>query len=314
MADGRRASVGAVSEPARVLCDWGSSRLRAFLEVAGVVSQRRDGPGITAPGNDPPERILASVLSPWRAGRRLDRVFLCGMAGSRNGLVEVPYVRAPAALQAWRRGTRRVRAGGFQASVAAGIETDNFRGAPDVMRGEETQIFGALALDPQLAIGSRMIVLPGTHGKWAQVRDGLIVRFQTYLTGELFDVLCRHSSLLRAGEGAEAGEEGLEAGLRAGARGDLAASLFETRAAQLIGGRSAGWARAFLSGLLIGAEIASMLSMLDPAHETVTLIGEPALAALYVRALADRGVTAHALDGDRCVLAGLRELAAAEER
>jgi len=303
-----------VSTPAaRVLCDWGSSRLRAFLEVGDIVSDRRDGPGMGVSGGEPPARILESVLAPWRVGHRLDRVYSCGMAGSRNGLVEVPYVRAPVTLAAWRRGARGMRIADLQVSVAAGVETENFRGAPDVMRGEETQIFGALALDPQLAAGTRLIVLPGTHSKWAQVRDGLIVGFHTCVTGELFDVLCRHSSLLRVGADPQTGEEGFEAGLRAGARGDLAASLFETRAAQLIGGRTAGWARAFLSGLLIGCEVASMLSMLEPAADAVTLIGEPALVALYLRALADFGVTAHALDGDRCVLAGLRELAASGE-
>lgn len=314
MAAGRRVPEGDVSgSAARVLCDWGSSRLRAFLEIGGVVADRRDGPGISVPGGEPPARILGSVLQPWRAERRFDRVYLCGMAGSRNGLVEVPYVRAPAALAVWRRGARRLRVGDLEASVAAGVETENFCGAPDVMRGEETQIFGALALDQRLAAGRRLIALPGTHSKWAQVRDGLIVGFQTYLTGELFDVLCRHSSLLRVGGDLAAGEEGFEAGLRAGARGDLAARLFETRTAQLIDGRTAGWARAFLSGLLIGAEVAGMLSMLEPAADSVTLIGEPALVALYLRALADRGISAHALDGDRCVLAGLRELAGADE-
>lgn len=296
--------------PARVLCDWGSSRLRAFLEVADVVADRRDGSGIGVPG-DPPAQVLESVLAPWRARRRLDRAYLCGMAGSRNGLVEVPYLRAPAAVAAWRRGARRVRVADLEASVAPGVETENFRGAPDVMRGEETQIFGALTLDRRLAAGCHLLVLPGTHSKWVQVCDGHIVGFQTYLTGELFDVLCRHSSLLRAGAEPQDGEQGFDAGLRAAARGDLVASLFETRAAQLIGGRSAGWARAFLSGLLIGAEVASMLSLREPAADAVTLIGEPALVALYLHALADRGISTHALDGDRCVLAGLRELAAA---
>ncbi len=314
MADGHRALVGTVTEAARVLCDWGSTRLRAFLEVGGIVSDRRDGPGVAVAGGEPPARILASVLAPWRAAHRLDRVFLCGMAGSRNGLVEVPYVRTPAEVQAWRRGARRAPAGDIEVSVAAGIATENFHGAPDVMRGEETQIFGALRLDRQLARGCRLIVLPGTHSKWVLVRDAHIARFQTCLTGELFDVLCRHSSLLRAGDGLEAGEEGFEAGLRAGARGDLLASLFEARAAQLIGGRTPGWARAFLSGLLISAEVAGMARALESTAGEVTLIGEPALAALYLRALTDRGITAHALDGDRCVLAGLHELAAADER
>lgn len=295
------------------MCDWGSSRLRAFLEVGGMVSDRRDGPGIAVPGGGRPQEVLSALLEPWRARYRLE-VFLCGMAGSRNGLVEVPYIRAPAAAAVWRQGARRIRVGDLEVSVAPGLQTENFHGAPDVMRGEEAQIFGALALERRLATGSHVIVLPGTHSKWVQVSDGLIVCFHTALTGELFELLCTHSSLLRAGGGgeAQAGDDGFEAGLRAGARGALLAELFQTRAAQLVGGRGAHWARAFLSGMLIGAEAAAMVSMLECT--AVTVIGECSLAALYLRAVSARGISAQSLDGERCVLAGLREFASAGRR
>jgi 2-dehydro-3-deoxygalactonokinase len=300
-----------VNEPRRVLCDWGSSRLRAFLEVEGVVSDRRDGPGINRLGADSPAEALSAVLAAWCSGHCPD-VFLCGMAGSRNGLAEVPYVRAPATMEAWRRGRLRVRIEDLEASIAPGIRADNFRDVPDVMRGEETQIFGALALERQLAAGSRLIVLPGTHSKWVRVRDGAVARVQTYFTGELFDLLCRYSSLLRVGAEPAMDEGGFEAGLRAAARGGLAASLFETRTAQLLEGRSAGWARAFLSGLLIGAEVGSMVDIGVLASEPLTLIGDPELTAFYLRALAAQHISAQALDGERCVLAGLRVLADAE--
>ena len=290
---------------ARVLCDWGSSRLRAFLQIDGAIAERRDGPGIAALGAEAPAEVLARVLAPWRARMTLERTVLCGMAGSRNGLVEVPYVRAPAALSQWRAGAATVHAGADTVTVLAGIQAQNFRDVADVMRGEETQIFGALALEPALAAGRRMLVLPGTHCKWVEVRDGRIARLQTYFTGELFELLSTRSSLLRVGGADEPDEEGFEVGLRNAARFDLAANLFETRSAQLIEGRTAGWARSLLSGLLIGAEVHSMRAHLQASGSVPTLIGEPALTDRYARALARFGTEARVLDGDRCVLAGL---------
>ena len=290
---------------ARVLCDWGSSRLRAFLQIEGIVAERRDGPGIAALGAEAPSEVLARVLAPWRARLTLERTVLCGMAGSRTGLVEVPYVRAPATLAQWRAGAVSVRAGAEMLTVLAGIQAQNFRDGADVMRGEETQIFGALVLEPALAAGRRMLVLPGTHCKWVEVRDGRIARLQTYFTGELFELLSTRSSLLRVGGADEPDEDGFEVGLRNAARFDLAANLFETRSAQLIEGRSAGWARSLLSGLLIGAEVHSMRAHLQASASVPTLIGDPALTARYARALASFGADARVLDGDSCVLAGL---------
>ncbi|MGH3440280.1 MAG: 2-dehydro-3-deoxygalactonokinase [Sciscionella sp.] len=121
-----------------------------------------------------------------------------------------------------------------------------------------------------------------------------MARVQTYFTGELFDLLCRHSSPLRTGAGAATEEGGLRSGLTRWRAGDLAASLFQTRTAQLIEGRPAGWARAFLSGLLIGAEIGSMAGMRVLASEPLTVIGDPELTARYLRVLAGLRVLADA--------------------
>ena len=296
---------------ARVLCDWGSSRLRAFREIGGVITERRDGPGIAQLGSCSPADALAAALEPWRAAGRLGPLVLCGMAGSRNGLVEVPYVRAPATLAQWRAGARRLRDGEDGLIILAGIQAQNFRDVPDAMRGEETQIFGALSLEPPLASGRQILVLPGTYSKWVEVRDGRIARLQTYCTGELYDLLSARSALLRVGGAAETDEDAFEIGLRNAARYDLSANLFETRSAQLIEGRSAAWARSLLSGLLIGAEVHSMRASRVAVSGPLTIIGEPALTARYLHALGHYGEQARCLDGDACVLAGLR--AALEE-
>ena len=296
---------------ARVLCDWGSSRLRAVREIGGVVTERRDGPGIAQLGSCSPADALAAALEPWRAEGRLGPLVLCGMAGSRNGLAEVPYVRAPATLAQWRAGARRLRDGEDGLIILAGIQAQNFRDVPDAMRGEETQIFGALSLEPPLACGRQILVLPGTYSKWVEVRDGRIARLQTYCTGELYDLLSARSALLRVGGAAETDEDAFEIGLRNAARYDLSANLFETRSAQLIEGRSAAWARSLLSGLLIGAEVHSMRASRVAVSGPLTIIGEPALTARYLHALGHYGEQARCLDGDACVLAGLR--AALEE-
>jgi 2-dehydro-3-deoxygalactonokinase len=300
---------GAADGPARVLCDWGSSRLRAFLVLGRAIAERREGPGIGELGEASSAEVLGRVLAPWRAQRRLERIVLCGMAGSRNGLAEVPYVRAPATAAQWLAGAAALRSAEDSLTLVPGIQAQNFRDGADVMRGEETQIFGALSIDSSLASGRQMMVLPGTHSKWVEVRDGRIARLQTYFTGELFELLSTRSSLLRVGAAPQPDEDAFDVGLRNAARFDLAANLFEVRSAQLIEARSAGWARSLLSGLLIGAEVQSMLALRSAALAPLTLIGDPALTARYLRALTAYGAAAHRLDGDRCVLAGLQAAA-----
>ncbi len=295
--------------PANVMCDWGGSRLRAFLDVDGRIAARASGPGIARLGEQTPADVLCRTLAPWRTSHHFERIMLSGMAGSRTGLAEVPYVRAPAALAQWRSAAQSLRCGEDTVGILPGIQAQNFRDVPDVMRGEEAQIFGALRLRARLAEGRRMMVLPGTHSKWVEVRDGRIARLQTYFTGELFELLCTRSSLLRLGGTFEADEDGFDVGVRNAARYDLAANLFEARSAQLIEGRSAGWARSFLSGVLIGAEVHSMGAMPNAARGELTLIGDPQLTERYRRALGASGIEAQCLDGDDCVLAGLRAAA-----
>jgi 2-dehydro-3-deoxygalactonokinase len=158
-----------------------------------------------------------------------------------------------------------------------------------------------------------LVLLPGTHSKWVDVRDGNIVNLQTFITGELFALLRDRSSLLRAGDSTGESDTGFAAGLERASRVGVAESLFETRSAQLLLARTQGWARGFLSGVLIGDEIATMLRT-RAIQGAVTLIGEPKLSALYRQALAVRSVETTELDGDLCVIAGLRLLAAHQER
>jgi 2-dehydro-3-deoxygalactonokinase len=262
-----------------------------------AVAERREASGMVCARD--PRAALGALLDGWDA----ERVKLCGMAGARNGLRETPYVPCPASLFDWAEQAVRTGLGDRTLTIAPGI-ADRVR--PDVMRGEETQVFGAMALESGLSAGRHLFVLPGTHSKWIDVVDGRIVGFQTHMTGELFELL-NHSSLFTvAPDDAETDEEGFTAGLARSAKGsDLSGALFEARAGQLVVGRSFAWARAFVSGLLIGAEVEAHAR---PEPDAVVMIGDPGLTALYGEALTRFELDAAVLDGDACAIAGLRLL------
>jgi 2-dehydro-3-deoxygalactonokinase len=289
--------------------DWGTSRLRLGLYDGDTQIEAVEGPGIGALNVSPAETLLGAVAS-WRERRGLSRVLLAGMAGSRTGVVEAPYAECPAGVDDWARQAATVMLDGLSVEVAPGVAGTAPSGAPDVMRGEETQVFGALALHPDLAKGDHVFVLPGTHGKWCQVRDGRIVGFQTFLTGELFALLSTRSSLLLGADATENAEHeaaGFAHGLERARAGHLLSALFEARSAQLREGCTGAWARGFLSGLTIGTEVAEGAAAFKA--DRVILVGASALNDRYATALGGQSVENIALGGEVCVLAGLKRFA-----
>lgn len=288
--------------------DWGTSRLRLFRLHDGRVVDRRDGPGIGALTASA-ETTFLELTDDWRAAGAREAL-LCGMVGSRSGWREVPYLPCPADLMSLAAGLHRFEAGRLRISITPGLVCQGRLGGPDVMRGEETQVLGALRLDPALAEGRQLLVLPGTHTKWVEVEDGAVLRFQTSLTGELFALLRRHSSLGWTGADQASGSaQGFATGLarifELGAA-HLVEVLFETRSRQLVQGLAAEDAAGFLSGLLIGADVDAAADVIEPAP--VTLIGDPVLTAHYGQALAARGRPSRVVAGDSAVLAGLSAL------
>jgi 2-dehydro-3-deoxygalactonokinase len=183
------------------------------------------------------------------------------------------------------------------------------------MRGEETQVFGAMQVDGDLGDATHVVLLPGTHSKWVEVSEGSITRFRTAITGELYALLHDHSTLLKTGghgvehEGIDDRDSGFRHGIERSSmpEGVLAAALFETRALQLLDQRSKAWAAGYLSGLLIGHEVASMSDAFQGAAP-LCIIGEPGLVSLYRTACTRLGIELSALDGAECALAGLRLL------
>jgi len=299
--------------PMFIAGDWGTSRLRLYLCEGDRVVDRKAGPGAVGPHGQH-EAILFSLIEPWLAEHGPKSVWLCGMVGSRNGWVEAPYVPSPAGMEDLQRLLVHFDAKGTQVAIVPGVVGESPRGGPDVMRGEETQIVGALTLAPQLAGGRRLIALPGTHTKWVVIDDGRVTSFQTALSGELFALLRDHGALARVGGEDGAGERGggfalgLERYAQARAAGLLHA-LFEVRSRQLIDGWAPAFALDFLSGLLIAADVEGAVAQFAGLTQDVVLVGEPLLTDRYSQALARGGARSSALSGEACVLAGLGAIA-----
>ena len=213
------------TEPAAICVDWGTTSFRAYLaNTDGTIADRvESGPGILAIAEGGHEAALAAAVGGWRDRAGSIPILMSGMIGSRQGWIEAPYARCPAGIAEIAAAmvtveTARLGPVGLVPGVC-GFAAD---GAPDVMRGEETQILGALA---GLGRAEASFVLPGTHSKWARVEAGRIVGFATYMTGEAFAALKGHTILGRLMEGAEPDAAGFADGVRAAARlpraGDL---------------------------------------------------------------------------------------------
>jgi len=294
-----------MSEAAFIAGDWGTSRLRLYLcEASGNVLARGDGEGASVP--DCAGRFAAAVAAWDKAHGQLPAV-LAGMVGSTIGWREVPYLKCPAKPAAIADAALRFEAGGRAIAILPGLSCKGKTGAPDVMRGEETQILGALRLHPNLAKGRHVFCLPGTHAKWVVVGNGAVTQFQTALSGELFELLRRHSVLARDSADVDPQSAAFALGLdfgRANRKTDLLHLLFSTRSRVVTGEIAKADAGSYLSGLVLGKDIATAMALLE-IDAPVQLICTPALAALYGKALATYDVKSAAVDGDRAALAGL---------
>lgn len=285
--------------PSWIAVDWGTSNLRAFaMGPDGVLAEAASGDGMGTLSREGFEPALLRLVGPWLAGPV--EVIACGMVGSRQGWHEAPYRAVPcvpvdaATLTAVPTGDARLRL-----RIVPGLKQVS---PADVMRGEETQIAGALALRPGF---DGVLCLPGTHSKWVHVSAGEVVSFQTCMTGELFALLSGQSVLRHGMTGEGFDDAAFDAALSdALSRPErLAARLFGLRAEGLLAGLASAAARARLSGLLIGIELAATRPYW--LGQPVTIIGADRLSGLYARALAAQGVAAQAIPAAEATLAGL---------
>jgi 2-dehydro-3-deoxygalactonokinase len=294
-----------MSPPAALIgLDWGTSSFRAYrLDGAGAVLESRSAPsGILKVPEGGFEAVLEREIGPWLAGRPDLPVIASGMITSRQGWVEVPYCRCPAGSAEIAGALLRHRsAAGRTIHFVPGLSIVGADGVPDVIRGEETQIIGAtiggaLGAGSGAAAARRLLVLPGTHSKWALVEDGRVVWFATLMTGELFAVLSEHSILGRLMAGSDHDEAAFRRGLAyaRGSAGGLLRRLFSARTLALFGELPERGVASYLSGLLIGTELREALGCLaEPAAgQEITVVGVADLCGRYLAAIEDAGLRA----------------------
>jgi len=300
--------VSQAGAPAVAAVDWGTSSLRVWLLDSGgaVLAERRSGEGMQTARETGFAPVLERMLSELAAPDALPAI-VCGMAGARQGWVEAPYADVPSPLDDIFARAITVPGIARQVRIVPGL-AQRLAGPPDVMRGEETQIAGAVG---GLGKGRHVLCMPGTHSKWAEIADGSVTRFTSWMTGEVFGVFAAHSILVHS-VGAEAGNvdpaspafgEGVATGL---AEPDRVTSLiFGIRAASLLEGLGHRDAAARLSGLLIGAEIAAAGARYLENGAPVVLVASGGLKTAYGKALAQAGLSVRAVDADEAVRAGL---------
>jgi len=274
-----------------IALDWGTSSLRAaLLDAHGAVLDTfssSDGILQVPPGGFP--SVFASAVRRWEP----EAGTLClasGMVGSRQGWLEAPYCECPTGFAELGQRLAWVDDAplGVRLGIVPGLCTDP-AGVPDVMRGEETQVFGALDL---LGLDSAVIVLPGTHSKWVQVQRSRIQRFATFMTGECYALLRRHSILARTlpeDDGA-LDEDAFARGVaHAREAGSLLHGAFSVRTLALFDRLSAEALPSYLSGLVIGEELRTQT--LPTGTTPLVVIGADALTLRYRLALQSLGVT-----------------------
>jgi 2-dehydro-3-deoxygalactonokinase len=283
-----------------IAVDWGTSNMRAWAmsDAGTVLAEACSDQGMGKLARDGFEPALLSVISDWIDGPT--PVIACGMVGSRQGWVEAPYAAVPCPSMPDGLIQAPTSHPDLSVHVIPGIMQKD---PADVMRGEETQISGFLARN---AGWDGVICLPGTHTKWVHISADEVVSFQTFMTGELFNTIAtqtvlRHSIAADGWDDA-AFSDGVDVAMARPER--LAARLFSLRAQGLLSGMAGETARAHLSGLLIGAELAGAKPYW--LGQQIAVIGDSRLSQLYIKALAAQSVPATQVNANAITLAGLK--------
>lgn len=285
-----------------VAVDWGASKLRVWIiDAAGeVLAELASDQGTSGLAPDAFEPVLLEMLQPYLGDAPLP-VICCGMVGAKQGWIETPYIAVPAAPPGAKEA---VRAKTCDPRLKVYIVPGMMQAKPaDVMRGEETQIAGFLAEEPEF-FGT--LCLPGTHTKWVQVSAGEVVSFRTFMTGELFSVLTQRSVLDHSMQAMGWSQEGFDGGVADGLSSpeQFSGRLFSLRAESLLNDVHPAEAEARLSGLLIGIELAGARGYW--LGQDIALIGSADLTALYAQALGAQGVPVREKPAKEMGLTGLK--------
>ncbi len=287
--------------PDWIAVDWGTSNLRVWaMGPAGVLAEDSSNRGMGTLQRDQFEAALLELIEPWLVAGRVMTVIAAGMVGARQGWMEAPYAKVPSVPLVANKMVKPVCDPRMRVHICHGLSQAK---PADVMRGEETQIAGLLALDPKF---EGVVCLPGTHTKWAEISANEVCSFVSVMTGELFALLSKQS-VLRHSVGTEGFDEAafieaLDAALTQPQ--SIATRLFPLRAEGLVGQLSPIVARSRLSGLLIGIELAATKHWW--LGRQIAIVGTHSLAKTYAKALAHVGAKPTILDGTVVTLAGLK--------
>ncbi|PIJ49555.1 2-oxo-3-deoxygalactonate kinase [Erwinia sp. OLTSP20] len=282
-----------------IAIDWGSTNLRAWYYRHGqLIDERRSEAGVTRLEGRTPLQVFNTVTADWPVNDL--PVVMAGMVGSNAGWLSVPYLPCPVSLDQLASHLTRVEQ---RAWIVPGLKVsreDNY----NIIRGEETQLLGASELAP-----SSLYVMPGTHAKWVVSQQKQIVDFRTVMTGEMHHLLLKHALIGAGLPQQKQHPEAFRAGLITGSNDStIIARLFEVRARHVLGALAQSAVSDYLSGLLIGHEVASQLRHFN-SKAPLTLIAGKALAHRYQQAFELQGVSITVLDGDDAFQQGIRSIA-----
>jgi 2-dehydro-3-deoxygalactonokinase len=293
-----------------IAINWGSSNFRSFLiNAQGLVLDAFAEPaGIASLDRAGMEAQIARLSARWpQAGM----IYACGMVGSNVGWEDAGYAACPVGLDGLAELLHPTRIAGRDMLIVPGLACQRASdGAPDIMRGEETELFGLLR-SGRLP-GDGIVGLPGTHGKWVKIRDGKVEEFMTAMSGEIYDRLTAAGMLASIVAAPAAVGEAFASGVDAGARRQptLSTALFGVRARVIRGELARDDAASYLRGLLIGSELADARSLYR-LDEAVTLVGSAPVCALYRAALEHLGVASQTVDASDATAQGFAGIHAA---
>jgi 2-dehydro-3-deoxygalactonokinase len=267
-----------VMNPNWIAVDWGTTNLRIWQcdQAGNVLDETKVQMGMGALTASEYEGVLISHIDHHLSGKGITEVLVCGMAGARQGWQDAGYLTAPCNTPALNQAVTVPTADPrIMVRILPGIKQPD---PADVMRGEETQIAGFLKQTPDY---NGLICLPGTHSKWVHIQNGRVVVFQTFMTGEVYDLLSRNSVLKHSVSGECFSQSDFVDAAKSAFENptDVSSQLFRLRAQHLVNDTDATVLSARLSGILIGQEVAAMERQWN--HLPITLIGEEALCSLY---------------------------------
>lgn len=278
-----------------IAVDWGTTNRRAYVIANGeVVTTERDDRGVLSI----PAGGFPAAVAELRARHGGLPVLLAGMVGSNRGWHDAGYVPAPASIA---QIAARLVSPAPDVAIVPGVCRDE-GGRQDVMRGEEVQLLGAVAAG--LAPESALLCQPGTHAKWAIMKQGALADFTTAMTGEMFALLKAHSLIGSEMAGEVEDGDSFREGVAASADRDLLSALFGVRAASVLGARAPGAAAAYVSGLLLGTDCRARTA----PGQTVHLLADGLLARLYAAAIAIVGGEAIVIDSHAAFVAGITRI------